>query len=58
MARKGQFVRSTDGIVEGDVERTIENFSRLGNEGSAAMDELMLRMMLGKNRQDASSGCH
>ena len=48
MALRGVRVQSTDGIVEQDVERTIDNFAQLGNKGSGPMDEAMLHMMLNK----------
>ena len=50
MAVKGLRVKSTDGIVEEDVEKTIDNFTRLGNHCSPVTDALVLEMMLGKNK--------
>lgn len=50
MALRDVRVQSTDGIVEDDVENTIENFAALGNRGSAAMDAEILRMMLNKKK--------
>lgn len=50
MALRGTRVLSTDGIVEDDVEKTISNFAQLGNEGSVQLDEIMLDMMLKKNK--------
>ncbi len=50
MAVKGVYVKSSDGIVENDVEKTITNFCQLGNEGSAKLDELMLEIMLKKEK--------
>ena len=48
MAIRGVRVERTDGIVEEDVERTIDNFAALGNKGSGPMDDAMLHMMLNK----------
>ncbi|MCH4239956.1 MAG: L-serine ammonia-lyase, iron-sulfur-dependent, subunit alpha [Oscillospiraceae bacterium] len=48
MALRGIVVQSTDGIVEDDPEKTIQNFVRLGNEGSGKMDDLVLQMLLKK----------
>ena len=48
MALRGVRVKSTDGIVEENVENTIDNFAQLGNKGSGPMDEAMLHMMLNK----------
>lgn len=50
LAIEGVFVQNTDGIVETDVEKSINNFTTLGNSGSNLMDELMLRMMLDKEK--------
>lgn len=49
MALKGIRVQKTDGIVEDDVEKSIENFAALGSQGSVGMDSLVLKMMLQKN---------
>ena len=48
MALKGLRVQKTDGIVDEDVEKSIDNFTDLGNKGSIAMDSLVLSMMLNK----------
>ncbi|WP_418666656.1 serine dehydratase subunit alpha family protein [Allofournierella sp.] len=48
MAMRGVRVESTDGIVEDNVEYTIDNFAKLGNEGSGPMDAAILEMMLNK----------
>lgn len=50
MAMQGLRVQKTDGIVEDDVEKSIDNFTALGNKGSVAMDSLVLHMMLHKDR--------
>lgn len=49
MALRGVRVQKTDGIVEEDVEKSIDNFAALGNRGSSAMDPLVLDMMLHKS---------
>lgn len=51
MALKGIRVMSTDGIVEDDVEKTISNFAVLGNQGSVQLDQIMLDMMLKKEKK-------
>lgn len=48
MALQNETVKSTDGIVEKNPEKTINNFVRLGNEGSPKMDDLVLDIMLSK----------
>lgn len=52
MALKGLRVAATDGIVAEDVEATINNFAELGSKGSAALDEMILQMMLDKKKGD------
>ncbi len=49
MALRNVRVKKTDGIVEQDVEYTLDNFAALGNEGSGPMDKAMLQMMLNKH---------
>lgn len=51
MAMRGVRVQSTDGIVEENVERTIDNFAALGNDGSAPMDDAILQIMLNKKKE-------
>ena len=48
MALRGVRVQNTDGIVENDVEYTIDNFAELGNRGSGPLDAAILDMMLNK----------
>lgn len=48
MALSGVSVKPAEGIVELDPEHTIRNFNRLGNEGSPALDKLIMDIMLGK----------
>lgn len=48
MALRDVRVQKTDGIIEQDVEYTLDNFAVLGNKGSAPMDEAILEMMLNK----------
>lgn len=48
MALQGIAVKETDGIVEKNPEKTIQNFTTLGNEGSPKMDDLVLKIMLSK----------
>ncbi|HPT87350.1 MAG TPA: L-serine ammonia-lyase, iron-sulfur-dependent, subunit alpha [Bacillota bacterium] len=51
MALKGLRVAATDGIVAEDVEASINNFAELGNKGSAVLDEMILQMMLDKQKR-------
>ena len=51
MALRGVRVQSTDGIVETDVEKTMDNFARLGNQGSGPLDAAILDMMLSKEKE-------
>lgn len=46
MAKRGIRVQSTDGVVEQDVERTINNFAILSNQGTD--DQVILHLMLNK----------
>lgn len=48
MAMDHVYVKNTDGIVETDAEKTIVNFTELGNKGSQVMDNLILDIMLNK----------
>ena len=48
MAMDHVYVKNTDGIVETDAEKTIINFTELGNKGSQVMDNLILDIMLNK----------
>lgn len=48
MALRNVRVKSTDGIVENDVEKTMDNFAELGKRGSGPMDAEILKMMLNK----------
>lgn len=52
LAVDGVCIGSTDGIIEGDVERTIGNLGRLGQEGMRETDGLLLKIMLGKDHAD------
>ena len=48
MACQGIEIKATDGIVEGDPEKTIENLCTLGNEGTLEADRIILNIMLSK----------
>ena len=48
MAMNDVFVKHSDGIVENDAEKTIINFTDLGNKGSHVMDNLILDMLFNK----------
>ena len=48
MALEGRCISGTDGIVEQDVEASIENLCRLGNQGSVEADRIILDIMLNK----------
>jgi L-cysteine desulfidase len=49
MAVQGICIKSTDGIIENDAEKTIENFCRLGNSGMNEADDIILDIMLNKS---------
>ena len=49
MAVQGICIKSTDGIIEDDPEKTIENFCRLANSGMGASDDIILDIMLKKS---------
>jgi L-cysteine desulfidase len=48
MAMEGIEIKSTDGIIEDDPEKTIENLCRLGNHGTLEADRIILEIMVGK----------
>ncbi|WP_314587443.1 L-serine ammonia-lyase, iron-sulfur-dependent, subunit alpha [Paenibacillus terrigena] len=52
LATSGMRVPGTNGIIGEGLDESIDNFCRLGNEGSLKMDELILDMMLNKRKED------
>ncbi|MDR7002809.1 L-serine ammonia-lyase, iron-sulfur-dependent, subunit alpha [Neobacillus niacini] len=48
LALNNQEIQSTDGFIHDDVERSIESFCKLGNEGTRQTDQLILQLMLEK----------
>jgi len=48
LALNHQEIKSTDGFIHDDVEKSIESFCKLGNEGTHQTDELILKLMLEK----------
>ncbi|MCD2346902.1 L-cysteine desulfidase family protein [Clostridium guangxiense] len=48
LALKGTTIKATDGIIENDVEKTIDNVCMLANEGTRAADKIILDIMLNK----------
>ena len=54
MAVQGMCIKSTDGIIEDNPEKTIENFCRLANSGMAAADDIILDIMLKKSPKFSS----
>lgn len=46
MSRKGKKFRSGDGILEGDVENTIENVGDIARNGMRETDEEIIRLMI------------
>lgn len=50
LAIEGISIKSTDGIIENDAERTIDNLCALGNEGTREADKIILDIMLQKTR--------
>lgn len=50
LAMQGISIQSTDGIIEEDPEKTIDNLCRLGNEGTLEADKIILNIMLDKSK--------
>ncbi|MBU2700376.1 L-cysteine desulfidase [Sporomusaceae bacterium BoRhaA] len=48
MAREQRSIQSTDGIIEADVDRSIDNLCQLGNQGTLEADKIILEIMLNK----------
>ena len=48
MGRKNRVFQSGEGLVQGDVERTIQNLGRMGRVGMKATDVEILNIMIGK----------
>lgn len=48
MAMENRCVSSMDGIIDEDVDRTIENLAEIGREGMVAVDKMILHIMLDK----------
>lgn len=52
LALEGIVASSNDGIIEEDVEKTIQNFGRVGSEGMDQTDKLLLNIMVSKGKVD------
>lgn len=48
LALNNKEIKSTDGFIHDDVEKSIESFCKLGNEGTRHTDELILKLMMEK----------
>ena len=48
LALEGVVISSNDGIIEDDVEKTIQNLGRVGSEGMTQTDDLLLQIMVSK----------
>nr|WP_279326114.1 L-serine ammonia-lyase, iron-sulfur-dependent, subunit alpha [Bacillus sp. FJAT-47783] len=48
LSMNNQSIQSTDGFIADDVEKTIDNFCTLGNEGTKQTDEVLLKLMVNK----------
>ncbi|KML43586.1 serine dehydratase subunit alpha family protein [Cytobacillus firmus] len=48
LALNDQEIKSTDGFIHDDVEKSIESFCKLGNEGTRHTDELILKLIMEK----------
>lgn len=48
LARKGTFVSGKEGIVDDDLEISIQNLGRLGSSGMAGTDKIILDIMVSK----------
>lgn len=51
LAMEDVVISPAEGIVERRPEQTIRNFNRLGNEGSAVMDHIIMDILIRKNEQ-------
>lgn len=49
LAMHGQCVTDMEGIVDNDIDRCIENLTRIGREGMCATDQLVLQIMTEKD---------
>jgi L-cysteine desulfidase len=49
LATQGISIEATDGIIENDPEKTIDNLCRLGNQGTLEADKIILDIMLNKS---------
>jgi len=52
MAMENRCVASMDGIIDEDVDKTIENLAEIGREGMVAVDRMILHIMLDKTTHD------
>ncbi len=50
LALEGVVISCNDGIIDEDVEKTIGNLGRIGSEGMNETDELLLDIMVAKNK--------
>lgn len=48
LALRGTTIKATDGIIENNVEKTIDNVCKLANEGTKEADRIILNIMLSK----------
>lgn len=48
MSEKGRVFKPGEGLVEDNVEETIESVGRMGREGMKSTDVEILKIMLGK----------
>ena len=48
LALQGICISANDGIIEDDVEKTIQNMCRVGAEGMRETDKLLLQIMTSK----------
>ena len=48
LAMNGIYARSTDGIIDDDIEKTIENLGKIGASGMKSANHLILDIMLCK----------
>lgn len=49
LALEGVVISSNDGIIEDDVEKTIQNLGEIGSKGMTQTDDLLLHIMVSKN---------
>ena len=48
LAREGKYVTEAEGIIDEDVDRSIQNLTNIGKEAMCATDDMVLKIMTNK----------